>query len=105
MSFTLVSNILASRGIDFAGVDHVLLFDFPRDPIEYVCHVGRTAQGAGGNGMAYRQSRSPWPGGLWKGTRKAIHAIGDCCFSLLQTDDPLYLIPQVLDRCSCFLFQ
>ncbi|CAL9116439.1 unnamed protein product [Musa acuminata var. zebrina] len=53
MSFTLVSNILASRGIDFAGVDHVLLFDFPRDPIEYVCHVGRTAQGAGGNGTAY----------------------------------------------------
>jgi len=34
----------ASRGIDFAGVDHVILFDFPRDPSEYVRRVGRTAE-------------------------------------------------------------
>lgn len=43
----------ASRGIDFAGVDHVLLFDFPRDPSEYVRRVGRTARGAGGVGKAF----------------------------------------------------
>lgn len=30
------------------GVDHVVLFDFPRDPSEYVRRVGRTARGAGG---------------------------------------------------------
>ncbi|KAK9288451.1 hypothetical protein L1049_016908 [Liquidambar formosana] len=42
----------ASRGIDFAGVDHVVLFDFPRDPSEYVRRVGRTARGAGGKGKA-----------------------------------------------------
>lgn len=43
----------ASRGIDFAGVDHVVLFDFPRDPSEYVRRVGRTARGAGGKGKAF----------------------------------------------------
>lgn len=43
----------ASRGIDFAKVDHVVLFDFPRDPSEYVRRVGRTARGAGGKGKAF----------------------------------------------------
>lgn len=30
---------------------HVVLFDFPRDPSEYVRRVGRTARGAGGTGV------------------------------------------------------
>jgi ATP-dependent RNA helicase DDX18/HAS1 len=34
-------------------VDHVVLFDFPRDPSEYVRRVGRTARGARGNGKAF----------------------------------------------------
>lgn len=49
----LCDTIRASRGIDFAGVDHVVLFDFPRDPSEYVRRVGRTARGAGGKGKAF----------------------------------------------------
>ncbi|KAF3336191.1 putative DEAD-box ATP-dependent RNA helicase family protein [Carex littledalei] len=44
---------MASRGIDFEKVDHVVLFDFPREPSEYVRRVGRTARGAGGAGKAY----------------------------------------------------
>lgn len=43
----------ASRGIDFAGVDHVVLFDFPREPSEYVRRVGRTARGVAGKGKAF----------------------------------------------------
>lgn len=43
----------ASRGMDFAGVNHVVLFDFPRDPSEYVRRVGRTARGAAGRGKAF----------------------------------------------------
>mmetsp|Transcript_11822 Transcript_11822/g.38856 ORF Transcript_11822/g.38856 Transcript_11822/m.38856 type:complete len:614 (-) Transcript_11822:1787-3628(-) len=46
----LISTDRASRGIDGALVDHVVLFDFPRDPSEYVRRVGRTARGAGGTG-------------------------------------------------------
>lgn len=52
-SLFLVCTDRASRGIDFTGVDHVVLFDFPRDPSEYVRRVGRTARGAGGKGKAY----------------------------------------------------
>lgn len=43
----------ASRGIDFSRVDHVILFDYPRDPSEYVRRVGRTARGARGQGKAF----------------------------------------------------
>ncbi|KAF7825924.1 DEAD-box ATP-dependent RNA helicase 50 [Senna tora] len=49
----LVCTDRASRGIDFTGVDHVILFDYPRDPSEYVRRVGRTARGAGGRGKAF----------------------------------------------------
>lgn len=52
-SLFLVCTDRASRGIDFTGVDHVVLFDFPRDPSEYVRRVGRTARGAGGRGKAF----------------------------------------------------
>ncbi|CBJ31982.1 DEAD box helicase [Ectocarpus siliculosus] len=42
----------SSRGMDFdrAEVEHVLLYDFPRDPIEYMRRVGRTAR-AGRKGV------------------------------------------------------
>ncbi|XP_074363758.1 DEAD-box ATP-dependent RNA helicase 50 isoform X2 [Apium graveolens] len=52
-SLFLVCTDRASRGIDFTGVNHVILFDFPRDPSEYVRRVGRTARGAGGVGKAF----------------------------------------------------
>uniref|UniRef100_A0A7S4DKM7 RNA helicase n=1 Tax=Heterosigma akashiwo TaxID=2829 RepID=A0A7S4DKM7_HETAK len=42
----LICTDRASRGMDFeqAEVDHVVLFDFPRDAAEYVRRVGRTAR-------------------------------------------------------------
>eukprot|EP00892_Ulva_mutabilis_P011261 jgi/Ulvmu1/8507/UM044_0041.1 len=46
----LVCTDRASRGIDSAHVEHVVLFDFPRDPSEYVRRAGRTARGAAGRG-------------------------------------------------------
>ncbi|KAI4353966.1 hypothetical protein L6164_002881 [Bauhinia variegata] len=49
----LICTDRASRGIDFTKVAHVILFDFPRDPSEYVRRVGRTARGAGGKGKAF----------------------------------------------------
>eukprot|EP00873_Tetraselmis_striata_P029620 jgi/Tetstr1/449884/TSEL_036943.t1 len=47
----LVCTDRASRGVDSTYVEHVVLFDFPRDPSEYVRRVGRTARGAGGQGL------------------------------------------------------
>jgi ATP-dependent RNA helicase DDX18/HAS1 len=46
----LVCTDRTSRGIDSMYCGHVVLFDFPRDPSEYVRRVGRTARGAGGTG-------------------------------------------------------
>jgi ATP-dependent RNA helicase DDX18/HAS1 len=43
----------ASRGLDSFDVEHVVLFDYPRDPSEYVRRVGRTARGAGGTGKVF----------------------------------------------------
>lgn len=36
----------AARGVDFdeAPVDHAVVFDFPKDPAEYIRRVGRTAR-------------------------------------------------------------
>lgn len=44
--YILVCTDRAARGVDFdaAPVDHVVLFDFPKDPAEYVRRVGRTAR-------------------------------------------------------------
>jgi ATP-dependent RNA helicase DDX18/HAS1 len=49
----LVCTDRAARGVDFdaAPVNHVVLFDFPKDPAEYVRRVGRTAR-AGRNGVS-----------------------------------------------------
>jgi ATP-dependent RNA helicase DDX18/HAS1 len=46
LSYVLVCTDRAGRGIDFdtASIDHVILFDFPNDPAEYVRRVGRTAR-------------------------------------------------------------
>jgi superfamily II DNA/RNA helicase len=48
----LVCTDRAARGVDFeaAPVDHVVLFDFPKDPAEYVRRVGRVAR-AGRSGI------------------------------------------------------
>jgi ATP-dependent RNA helicase DDX18/HAS1 len=47
----LVCTDRTSRGIDSMWCEHVVLFEFPRDPSEYVRRVGRTARGAGGKGV------------------------------------------------------
>ncbi len=47
----LVCTDRASRGLDSAFVEHVVLFDLPRDPSEYLRRVGRTTRGAGGSGL------------------------------------------------------
>ncbi|GAM18406.1 hypothetical protein SAMD00019534_015810 [Acytostelium subglobosum LB1] len=40
----LVCTDIASRGIDNKMVDHVVLFDFPSNPIDYLHRIGRTAR-------------------------------------------------------------
>ncbi len=47
----LVATDLASRGIDVAGVTHVINFELPADAESYVHRIGRTAR-AGASGIA-----------------------------------------------------
>ena len=49
----LVCTDRAARGVDFdsAPVDHVIIFDFPKDPAEYIRRVGRTGR-AGREGVS-----------------------------------------------------
>jgi len=46
----LICTDRASRGMDFPQVAHVVLFDFPRDGVEYVRRVGRVTRGGNAPG-------------------------------------------------------
>jgi ATP-dependent RNA helicase RhlB len=48
---TLVATDVASRGIHIDGVTHVINYDLPQDPEDYVHRIGRTAR-AGASGKA-----------------------------------------------------
>ncbi len=47
----LVATDVASRGLHIEGVTHVINYDLPQDPEDYVHRIGRTAR-AGADGMA-----------------------------------------------------
>ena len=40
----LVCTDLAARGLDIRTVDHVVLFDFPRNAVDYLHRIGRTGR-------------------------------------------------------------
>jgi len=46
IDYVLVCTDRAARGVDFdaSPVDHIVIFDFPKDPAEYIRRVGRTAR-------------------------------------------------------------
>jgi len=48
----LVATDLASRGIDIDGITHVINFELPSEPEDYVHRIGRTGR-AGASGVAY----------------------------------------------------
>jgi len=50
LPLVLVCTDRASRGMDFPRVGHVVLFDFPRDGVEYVRRVGRATRGGNAPG-------------------------------------------------------
>ena len=50
----LVATDIAARGIDVAGVTHVINFELPNEPESYVHRIGRTARaGAGGTALSF----------------------------------------------------
>jgi len=47
----LVATDVMSRGIDIDGISHVVNFDMPPDPEDYVHRIGRTARGTSATGV------------------------------------------------------
>jgi ATP-dependent RNA helicase RhlE len=47
----MVATDIAARGIDIAGVSHVINYDVPQHPEDYVHRIGRTGR-AGASGLA-----------------------------------------------------
>jgi superfamily II DNA/RNA helicase len=41
----LIATDIASRGLDTTTVSHVILYDFPTTPIDYIHRVGRVMRG------------------------------------------------------------
>ena len=53
-SSVLVCTDIASRGLDVPQVDHIVMFDFPLNPIDYLHRAGRTARGLSKSGNSSR---------------------------------------------------
>ncbi|MCI0343075.1 MAG: DEAD/DEAH box helicase [Planctomycetales bacterium] len=50
----LVATDVASRGLDISGISHIVNYDLPDDPEDYVHRIGRTARmGAAGRAIAF----------------------------------------------------
>jgi ATP-dependent RNA helicase RhlE len=50
----LVATDIAARGIDVAGISHVINYELPNEPGSYVHRIGRTARaGAGGTALSF----------------------------------------------------
>ncbi len=47
----LIATDVMSRGIDIDGISHVVNFDMPPDPEDYVHRIGRTARGSSATGV------------------------------------------------------
>jgi ATP-dependent RNA helicase RhlE len=47
----MVATDVMSRGIDIDGISHVINFDMPPDPEDYVHRIGRTARGSTATGV------------------------------------------------------
>ncbi len=70
----LVATDIAARGIDVPGVSHVLNFDLPNVPEQYVHRIGRTARaGAGGVAIAFcAEDERPYLRDIEKLTRQKV---------------------------------
>jgi ATP-dependent RNA helicase RhlE len=70
----LVATDIASRGIDVEGISHVVNFDFPMHPEDYVHRIGRTGRAAAiGDALSFVTAEDePYVRDLEKLTKKSV---------------------------------
>eukprot|EP00931_Biecheleriopsis_adriatica_P060143 TRINITY_DN36104_c0_g1_i2.p1 TRINITY_DN36104_c0_g1~~TRINITY_DN36104_c0_g1_i2.p1 ORF type:complete len:682 (+),score=133.16 TRINITY_DN36104_c0_g1_i2:81-2048(+) len=57
----MVCTNLASRGLDFSNVHHVIMYDFPLNMADYLHRIGRTARGGRAGRVTTITPRRYWP--------------------------------------------
>ena len=67
----LVATDVAARGLDIPHIEHVINYDLPQVPEDYIHRIGRTAR-AGAEGSAINFV-SPSENGKWKAIQRLIH--------------------------------
>jgi len=85
----LVATDIAARGIDVAGVTHVINFELPHEPESYVHRIGRTARaGAAGVALSFcdHEERSNLRA-IERLTRVSVRVVKDHPFSKQRNAD------------------
>jgi ATP-dependent RNA helicase DeaD len=66
----LVATDVAARGLDIPHIEHVINYDLPQNPEDYIHRIGRTARaGAQGEAVAFL---SPGDNGKWRAIQKLL---------------------------------
>lgn len=71
----LVATDVAARGLDIPHIEHVINFDLPQCPEDYIHRIGRTAR-AGAEGCAVNLL-TPADGAKWKAIHRLMHGKDD----------------------------
>lgn len=67
----MVATDIAARGLDIPHIEHVINYDLPQCPEDYIHRIGRTARaGAEGSAMSFV---SPEEHGIWKDIHKLMN--------------------------------
>ncbi len=85
----LVATDIAARGIDVAGVSHVVNFDLPATPETYVHRIGRTGRaGASGTAVSFcGNEEAPQLRAIERLTGKAIPTLGEAPTARIAAND------------------
>jgi len=70
----MVATDVAARGLDIPHIEHVINYDLPQSPEDYIHRIGRTARaGSSGSAMSFV---SPSEGGMWKEILRLLQGQG-----------------------------